>query len=144
MIPESVIHIYHKLIDYHDEKVKNICFDLYMKGIKKHEYYLRDNILCFIEREIYEKRTIFNEHTKSIVEFLSLYASKEYQFKNLLNTMSVIEELFVQYRSIEIIELMKHAIRINEYTVEFKVLPLLIEIVNNFMESKERKKLALE
>ena len=39
---------------------------------------------------------------------------------------------------------MKHAIKTNKYKVDFKILPLLIEIVNSFLESKEKKKLALE
>ena len=87
---------------------------------------------------------MFNNHTETLVELLALYAAKEYSFICLKDTMCVIEQLLVRHQSIIIVKCMKDAIKINAYKIDFKVIPLLIQIVTNFMEKDEKKKLALE
>ena len=75
------------------------------KGIKKHEYYTTNNkLLGCIEGELFSTKNIFNEHTKSIIELLCIYASKGIKFIKVQRTMSIIEQQFHRYKSIEIIE----------------------------------------
>ena len=83
-------------------------------------------------------------YTEILVELLDLYAAKEYSFAYLKDTKCVIEQLFISYQSINIIKCMKDAIKINAYKIYLKAVPLLVQIVTNFTEKDEEKKLALK
>ena len=133
-------------MDNKDQHIRISWLVLYKRSIKNHDqyhYYTKDILEC-IEKELFSTHEVFNNHTETLVELLALYAAKEYTFTYLEDTMFVIEQLFVNYQSINIIKCMKDAIKINAYKIDFKVIPLLIQIVSNFMEKDEKKKLALE
>ena len=143
-IPESIISIYHNLVNHKDDAVKISWFKLYMRGITQYEYYYTKDMLGFIEKGLYRNRSIFNRNTESIIEALSLYAPKRHKFTNSKTTMDVIKELFVKYRSNKIMEWMSHAIRINHFKIDLKVSTFLTEMVTSHMENKERKRLAFK